>query len=160
MQGYAIIGFFSIVEANKQASVILSRTVGIQEDQLKLNSKLAFPNYLQLKEWLKHELWLETDHYLSLQEGGGGFKILFVPRKNLSDTPLKALQCSPFPSLAVCWQSVFSFTLRWWRLILPPFSLKTTWSFPPPPPQKKSPLFPAGNKNDEPLTSWRLWNTY
>ena len=50
MQGYAIIGFFSIVEANKQASVILSRTVGIQEDQLKLNSKLAFPNYLQLKE--------------------------------------------------------------------------------------------------------------
>ena len=55
MQGYAIIGFFSIVEATSKLScmkafVILSRTVGIPENKLKLNSKLAFPNYLQLKE--------------------------------------------------------------------------------------------------------------
>ena len=63
----------------KKASVILIRTVGIQEDQLKLNSKLALPNYLQLKEWWKHGLWLETDHYLSLQ--GGVCKILFVTKK-------------------------------------------------------------------------------
>ena len=54
MQGYAIIGFF-FDSQGKQASlavkksIILSRNVGIQEDQFKLNSKLALPNYLQLK---------------------------------------------------------------------------------------------------------------
>ena len=35
--------------AVKKKSVILSRTVEIREDQFKLNSKLALPNYLQLK---------------------------------------------------------------------------------------------------------------
>ena len=138
--------------------------MGIQEDQLKLNSKLAFPNYLQLKEWLKHELWLETDHYLSLQEGGGVLRFCLCHEKIYLIPPLRLCNVLHSPH----WQCVGSqffhslpFTLRWWRLILPPFSLKTTWSFPPPPPpKKKSPPFPAGNKNDEPLTSWRLWNTY
>ena len=73
MQSY----FFSMVETNKhrfsckKASAILSRTVRIQEDQFKLNSKLVLTNYLPMKECCKHRLCLETDHYLSLRGGWG-----------------------------------------------------------------------------------------
>ena len=151
MQGYAIIGFFSIVEATSKLScmkafVILSRTVGIPENKLKLNSKLAFPNYLQLKEWWEHGLWLETDHYLSLQ--GGVCKMLFVSRKIYQIPPLRFCNVLPFAH----WQCVGSqffhslpFTFRWRRLILPLFSLKTMWSSPPlpPPPQKRKNLRPS-----------------
>ena len=73
MQSY----FFSMVETKKhkfsckKASAILSRTVRIQEDQFKLNSKLVLTNYLPMKECCKHRLYLETGHYLSLGRGGG-----------------------------------------------------------------------------------------
>ena len=40
--------------------------------------------------------------FIPSRGGGGGFdKILSASRKNLSDSPLKALQCSPLPPLAV-----------------------------------------------------------
>ena len=78
MQGYAIIFFFRWSRQTskfscKKASAILSRTVRIQEDQFKLNSKLVLTNYLLMKECCKHRLCLETDHYLSLGGGVVGF---------------------------------------------------------------------------------------
>ena len=119
MQGYAIIFFFRWSRQTskfscKKASAILSRTVRIQEDQFKLNSKLVLTNYLLMKECCKHRLCLETYHYLSL--GGGGCRILFVSRKDLSDNPLRLCNVlmtpSPpsSPSLAVNWRSVFDST--------------------------------------------------
>ena len=82
--------------------------------------------------------------------GGGGFvrfclcheKIYLIP-------PLRLCNVLHSPH----WQCVGSqffhslpFTLRWWRLILPPFSLKTMWSSPPPlPKKKKTSTLPAGN---------------
>ena len=100
MQSY----FFSMVETNKhkfsckKASAILSRTVRIQEDQFKLNSKLVLTNYLPMKECCKHRLYLETDHYLSLGRGGGVCRILFVSRKDLSDNPLRLCNVLMTPS--------------------------------------------------------------
>ena len=99
----------------KKASAILSRTVRIQEDQFKLNSKLVLTNYLPMKECCKHRLYLETDHYLSLGRGGV-CRILFVSRKDLFNNPLRLCNVlmtpSPpsSPSLAVNWQSVFDST--------------------------------------------------
>ena len=89
----------------KKASAILSRTVRIQEDQFKLNSKLVLTNYLPMKECCKHRLYLETDHYLSL---GGGCRILFVSRKYLSDNPLRLCNVlmTPSPPLPPHWQLI------------------------------------------------------
>ena len=110
MQSY----FFSMVETKKhkfsckKASAILSRTVRIQEDQFKLNSKLVLTNYLLMKECCKHRLCLETDHYLSLG-GGGGCRILFVSRKDLSDNPLRlcnVLMTPSPPPLPPHWQLI------------------------------------------------------
>ena len=137
--------------------------MGIQEDQLKLNSKLALPNYLQLKAWWKHVLWLECDHYLSLQGRGGFVRFCLCHEKIYLIPPLGLCNVLPFPH----WQYVGSqffhrlpFILRWRRLILPPLSLKTMWSSPSPPPKKKPPPFPLAIKNDDPLTSWRPWSRY
>ena len=124
--------------------------MGIREDQFKLNSKLALPNYLQLKVWWKHGLWLETDHYLSLQGGVVRFclrhgKFFWFPPEGsamFSPPPIGNLLAvsffivSPLHYVGDDWSSLCSP----WKPCDPP---------PPPPPKKKRkkpPPLPAGNK--------------
>ena len=83
---------------------------------------------------------------LFIPSRGGFVRFCLRHGKIYQIPPLRLCNVLPSPH----WQCVGSqffhslpFTLRWRRLILPLFSLKTMWSFPPPPKKKeKNPILP------------------